>query len=92
MLVFAPRVTKPEPPFRFEFPIEFYKSYLCLRHETAANYLKLGILVADAVVGSGENTRPLFRIDPVSVERHKERIRRYRTERYVRHHRLEVAA
>jgi hypothetical protein len=85
-------VTTPEPPLQFEFPIEFYKSYLCLRHETAASYLKLGILVPDAYIGTDENKRPLFLTDHLSVERHKERIRRYRTERFLRHHRLEVAA
>ena len=79
-------------PLEFEFAICFYRDYLDLRHETATNYLKLGILVPDAFVGTDENKRPLFRIDPESVERHLDCIRQYRQKRFARAHRLEVAA
>ena len=80
----------PSPLPHYEFAIEFYTTFLRLRHETGAKYLALGVLAPDAEVG--ENHRPLFRIDPISVERHLDSIRRHRQKRFARAHRLEVAA
>jgi hypothetical protein len=60
---------------RFELAIEFYETYLGLRHETGQKYLARGILTADAETGNG---RPLFKVDLESIERHKEEIRAYK--------------
>jgi hypothetical protein len=69
------------PPL-YEFPIEFYTTFLGLRHETGAKYLALGVLKPDALVG--EHKRPLFKIDPESIQRHKAEIELYRHTRPLR--------
>jgi hypothetical protein len=60
----------------YEFPVEFYTTFLGLRHETGAKYLAEGILKPDAIVG--ENKRPLFKVDRESIERHKAQIELYK--------------
>jgi len=73
----------------YEFPIEFYTTFLGLRHETGAKYLALGVLKPDAVVG--ESRRLLFKVDPESIERHKAAIELYRHTRPLRRSKLRSA-
>jgi hypothetical protein len=63
----------------YEFPIPFYTIYLQLRHETGRKYFALGVLTPDAEIG--EDHRPLFKIDPASIERHKGEIEAYKYRR-----------
>ncbi len=73
--VFVDRAPLPH----YEFAIEFYTTFLGLRHETGARYFALGVLSPDAEVG--ENHRPLFKVDAESIERHRAEIRAYKARR-----------
>ena len=55
----------------------FFSAYLGIHPETGLRYLLLGVLTAGAVTAS--DNRPLFNVDPVSIERHRASIRVYRT-------------
>ena len=51
----------------YEFEIAFYR-LLGIRHETRQAYRRLGFLRADAETST---RRPLFKIDPESIARHR---------------------
>jgi hypothetical protein len=63
----------------YELAIEFYTTFLGLRHETGAKYLALGVLTPDAETAVSH--RPLFRVDPESINRHLEEIQAYKRRR-----------
>lgn len=65
-----------EPVPVYEFSIAFFTNFLGLRHETGAKYLKLGILIPDATIAA--TNRPLFKVDPISIEGHRTAIRAYK--------------
>jgi hypothetical protein len=74
----------------YALPIEFYSTFLGLRHETGAKYLKLGVLVPDAATALSR--RPLFKVDPESIERHRKAILAFRVrQRAVRYNLKELA-
>lgn len=65
-----------EPRPVYEFAIAFFTNFLGLRHETGTKYLALGVLVPDAI--TARDKRPLFKVDPQSIERHRAAIRGYK--------------
>jgi hypothetical protein len=71
----AKAVFRMEPVPVSEFSIAFFTNFLGLRHETGAKYLKLGVLVPDALT---TGKRPLFKVDPISIEGHRTAIRAYK--------------
>lgn len=62
--------------------------YLGITGETGAKYLRLGVIVPDAVIGA--DRRPLFLTDPESVQRHKAAILAYKARQRAAKHNVEV--
>jgi hypothetical protein len=70
----------PAPLPQYELAIEYYTTFLGLRHETGAKYLALGVLTPDAQTAT--NKRPLFKVNPESIERHLGEIRAFKRQRF----------
>jgi hypothetical protein len=63
----------------YEFPVRFFEKYLGIHPETGLRYLRLEVLRPDAVIGSDQ--RPLFKVDPQVIQRHKAAIAAYKNRR-----------
>jgi hypothetical protein len=73
----------------YEFSVNFFTAYLGIHHETGLRYLRLGVLKPDART---RDKRPLFAVDPESIERHKSAIRAYKLRRRAAAHNLKDLA
>jgi hypothetical protein len=61
--------------------------YLKIHPETGLRYLRLHVIEADALTTEG---RPLFAVDPQSIERHKSAIRSYKARQRAARHNLKA--
>ena len=68
--------------------VRFYRAVLGVAYETGSRLGKLGILTPDAICDDG---RPLYRLNPESIQKARESIRSYRARLSRTRHNLPVS-